>query len=124
MLARLRALVGGRKPIAAPTNALPPEVQVVIGGAMVIERNGADENSPRLLVHTSRGSCWFDEAEPRKWLAANWPELTAAQQSRALGMLGSRVAQAQREHAAAAAAVRGGSSWRDWKPAEKVWPGA
>ncbi|MFV8529405.1 hypothetical protein [Ralstonia pseudosolanacearum] len=123
MLARLRALVGGRKP-TENVDMLPPELQVVISGAQIIERHGADENSTRTLVQCARGSFWFDETEPRKWVAANWPELTAAQQSRALGMLGSRVAQAQREHAAAAAAVRGGSSWRDWKPAEKVWPGA
>lgn len=128
MLARLRALVGGRKPTEAAaavvTDALPPEVQTVIGGAMVIERNGTDENNPRLLVHTARGSFFRDEKQPRAWLASSWPELNDAQRVRALRMLDARIAEAQREHAAAAAASRSGPRWKDWQPAGRPWPGA
>ena len=124
MLARLRSLVGGRKPTAAPavvvTDALPPEVQTVISGAHIIERHGADENSTRTLVQTARGSFWHDAEQPRTWLAANWPDLNPAQQSRALGMLGSQVVQTQREQAAAAAATRSGPRWKDWQPVRSV----
>ncbi|QOK96854.1 hypothetical protein HF909_10705 [Ralstonia pseudosolanacearum] len=126
MFGRLSALVGGQQPTATPsTDMLPPELATIIAAARIIERTGSDEDSPRVLVQVPGGAFWYDAEQPSKWLTANWPELTAAQQSRALGLLGARVAQAQREATeAAVAAMRGRSGWRDWKPLERPWPGA
>ncbi|URF05271.1 hypothetical protein [Cupriavidus campinensis] len=122
MFDRLRALVGGQRPTGTSTDMLPPEVQTVIASARVMEREGADENSPRILVQTARGSFWGHDAEQvRAWLAASWSELTEAQRGRAAAMLAARVGEAQRENtAASAAAMRGRSSWRDWKPLERL----
>ncbi|MDN7699470.1 hypothetical protein R0290_10095 [Burkholderia semiarida] len=120
MFGRLSALVGGQQPTATPTDMLPPELQTVIASARVMEREGADENSPRILVQTARGSFWRDDKQPRAWLAANWAELSEAQTIRALQLLDARVLEAQREHAAIAAAERRGYRWKDWSPLERL----
>lgn len=122
MFDRILSLVGGRaKPAGTPTDMLPPELQTLIGGARFLEREGADVNSPRILVQTARGSFWGHDAEQvRAWLAAGWPELTEAQRVRAAAMVTARIAEAQHEQTAAAAAMRGRSAWRDWKPLERL----
>lgn len=120
MLAAIRTLFGGRHATAAATDAMPADVAVTIAGAQVIGRPGADEKSARQLITTARGAFFYGTEQPRTWLQSNWPDLTEAQQQHALGLIGSRVIAAMREQEAAAASVRGRSSWRDWQPIRSV----
>jgi hypothetical protein len=119
MFGRHSALVGRQQPTATSTDALPPELQTVIASAGVIEREGADKNSPRILVQTARGSFWgHDAGQVRAWLAESWPELTEAQRVRAAAMLAARVVEAKREHAAVSAASR--PRWSDWRAVRDI----
>lgn len=118
MFGRLSALVGGQQPTETPTDMLPADLATTIAAARVIERAGASEDEHRALVQVPGAMFWYDAEQPSKWLAANW-QLTEAQKQRALGLLGARVVQAQRESAAAAAMAHGRPAWRAWKPLER-----
>ncbi|BCN09936.1 hypothetical protein ACNRBS_20875 [Ralstonia pseudosolanacearum] len=118
MLARLRALMGGRKPTAAPVSDEPPlELQTIIAGASVYERASNEEGwdgAPRLMVHSARGAFFADQAD--KWLLSGWPSMTDAQRARAKAMLKAHIAHwHQRQSADAAAAGRGRPNYaKDW----------
>lgn len=118
MLARLRALVGGRKPTAAPpSDELPAEAATVIAGATFVDRGADDEGNPRLLVMTAHGTFRYSFDGARDWLRQAFPSLTEAQLARALKLLASRVTEFK--HTVNASAVRPQrSTWRDWKPLE------
>ncbi|MPV66401.1 hypothetical protein [Burkholderia sp. BE17] len=118
MLTRLRALVGGRKPTAAPVNDEPPlELQTVIAGASVYERASNDpewNGAQRLMVHTARGAFFADKSDA--WLQSGWPTMTDVQRARAKAMLKAHIARwQQRQSADAAAAGRGRTNYaKDW----------
>lgn len=114
MFAALRALAGGKKPI----DVLPTEAQTCIASAMVFDRT-VDKDFPRVLMMTAYGAFYLDERQPRGWLKENWPHLSEAQNIRALKLIDARVCEVQREQLVSTAALRRGTSWRDWRPAEK-----
>lgn len=111
MLAAINRLFGKSRASSA-VDMLPPELQSVVCTATVLERNGKDENTPRVLLMTSRGSFYRDESHPRRWLASNWPELNEAQILRALGLIDMQVLEAQREQVTRGNAL----SWSTWRP--------
>ncbi|WP_333992235.1 hypothetical protein [Burkholderia orbicola] len=119
MLARLRALVGGRKPTAAPavvvTDALPPEVQAALGAATIADRGEDGEGNRHLLVVLAGGGAFrYSRESASSWLRSQY-SLNDAQVSRALKMLHARVIESQRG-ASAVPAQR--SDWASWKPLE------
>ncbi|WGY67333.1 hypothetical protein KEC55_10745 [Burkholderia cepacia] len=119
MLARLRALVGGRKPTAAPaviaTDALPPEVQVALAGATIADRGEDDEGNRHILVILAGGGAFrYSRESASAWLRSQY-SLNDAQVSRALKMLHALVIEAQRGVRAAPAQR---SDWASWKPLE------
>lgn len=118
MLARLRALVGGRMPTAAPpSNELPAETATVIAAATIVDRGADDEGNPRLLVMTAHGTFRYSFDGARDWLRQAFPALNEAQTARAVKLLASRVTEFK--HTVNASAVHTQrSAWRDWKPLE------
>ncbi|CAN7264529.1 hypothetical protein LJR230_001066 [Trinickia sp. LjRoot230] len=113
MLARLRILVGGRKPTAAPaSDELPAEAATVIAAATVVDRGADDEGNPRVLVMTARGTFRYSFDGARDWLRQSFPALNEAQTGRALKLLASRVTEFKRT---ASATRTQRHAWRDWK---------
>ncbi|CAJ2884177.1 hypothetical protein [Burkholderia pseudomallei] len=118
MLARLRALVGGRKPtVAQASDELPAEVATVIAAATVMDRGADDEGNPRVLVMTAHGTFRYSLEGARAWMKQVWPSLTEAQTARAVKLLASRVTEFKHTVKASAANTQR-SAWRDWKPLE------
>lgn len=119
MLGRLRALVGGRKPTAAPAvNELPVEAATVIAGAAVVDRGEDDEGNPRVLVMTAHGTFRYSSTGGRDWVRRAFPTLNEAQTDRAVKLIASRVTETMRPPAASH--PRDGERWADWKPLRSV----
>ncbi len=118
MLARLRALVSGRKPTLAPaSDELPVEAATVIAAATVMDRGADDEGNPRVLVMTAYGTFRYSLDGARDWLRQAFPALNEAQTARAVKLLASRVTEFKHAVNARAAHTQR-SAWRDWKPLE------
>ncbi|MDB0544256.1 hypothetical protein LBW62_23850 [Ralstonia solanacearum] len=118
MLARLRALVGGRKPTAAPaSDELPAESATVIAGASFLDRGADNEGNPRVLVMTSRGTFRYSFDGACDWLRQAFPALNEAQTARAVKLLASRVTEFKHTVHANATPTRR-NAWRDWKSLE------
>lgn len=118
MLARLRALVGGRKPAAAQaSDDLPAEAATVIAAATVMDRGADDEGNPRVLVMTAHGTFRYSFDGARDWLRQAFPALSEAQTARAVKLLASRVTEFKRTVSASAAPAQR-SDWASWKPLE------
>lgn len=118
MIARLRALVSGRKPTAARSNDdLPSEAATVIAGATVVDRGTDDDGNPRLLVMTAHGTFRYSFDGARHWLRQSFPALNEAQTGRAVKLLASRVTEFKHTVNASAAHTQRGA-WRNWKPLE------
>ncbi|MEK2602060.1 MULTISPECIES: hypothetical protein [Burkholderia] len=125
MLARLRALVGGRKPTAAPavavTDELPVEVATVIAGASFMDRGADEEGNPRLVITLAGGGGFrYSRDDAAAWLKRAWPSLNEAQTARAVKLLASRVAEINR---LPSGGHREGERWADWKPNRSAWYG-
>lgn len=120
MRGTLNRLLGAFRPPAAPVSDEPPlELQTLIAGAAVYERESTDPDWPgdRLMLHTARGAFFADKADA--WLKSGWPTLTATQRMRALAMLKAHIASWQRRQRIDAAGVNRGS-WAFWRPVRRV----
>lgn len=111
MLSVINRLLGAGQ-AHGTTDMLPPELQTIVCTATVMERNGEDENTPRILFMTARGSFYRDDKHPRRWLTDNWPELSEAQTLRAIKLIDARVLEVKRERMVRDDRPR----WADWRP--------
>ena len=112
MLARLRALVGGRK----PTND-EHEVQAALAAATIANRGEDEEGAPRILIVLAGGGGFrYAREDASAWLQSAYG-LNDAQIGRALKMLHARVIESQRR---ANDGGDRGERWADWKPIRSV----